>query len=226
MVSYARTDQIALCAEVAHSFVLDNGAYSIWKGSGTTPDWRGYMELVKEWRRHPGFDWAIAPDVIDGNEKENDELLGWFWGFRFLPNEIVPVWHMHESLDRLGRLVNDWPRVAIGSSGDWSEPGTLRWWQRISEAMSVACDQHGRPKAKLHGLRQSDPTLFSHIPYASTDSAHTAINVGLDQKWSGSYQPLTKAMRALVLRDRIEHHASAARWTNSSGVQKNLELVG
>ena len=53
------------------------------------------------------------PDVIDGDEASNDELLlAW-------PKELrgVPVWHLHESLERLQRLASEWPTVAFGSSG-------------------------------------------------------------------------------------------------------------
>ena len=92
--------------------------------------------------------------------------------------------------------------------------------------MAVACDSRGRPKTKLHGLRQMDPTIFAHIPYASVDSTVVARNVSLDKRWTGSYQPLTDQTRAIVLRERVELHASAARWNGSCGVQKNLELYG
>jgi len=52
------------------------------------------------------------------------------------------------------------------------------------------------------------------------------LNICQDTKWSGRYQPLTVETRALVMADRIEHHATAARWSGSAGIQKNLELVG
>jgi hypothetical protein len=82
------------------------------------------------------------------------------------------------------------------------------------------------PKARLHGLRQMDPTIFSHIPYASVDSTMVARNIGIDSAWRGPYQPPSKEVRALVLRQRIELHASAARWAGSAGVQPNLEMLG
>ena len=225
MVSYARPDQIALAAEIAQSFTLDNGAFSIWKQGGrlSVPD---YLAWVREWRTHPGFAWAVIPDVIEGSEQENDDLVALVTRLVPWSEEWVPVWHLHESLNRLALLVKHWPRVAFGSSGDYSEPGSPRWWQRMAEAMAVATDKDGRPLARLHGLRMMDPTIFSHIPFSSVDSTNVARNVSLDVKWKGTYQPLTEETRAIVLADRIEHHASAARWTGSMGVQKNLELVG
>ena len=221
MVSYAITDQMALAAEVCQSFALDNGAFSAWT-KGRTLDVGGYLAFVNKWRRHPGFDWALIPDVIDGSEAENDAL------FRHCLDRSVwvPVWHLHESIGRLDRLVGEWPRVAFGSSGDFAEIGTSRWWGRMSEALAVACDVDGVPRTKLHGLRMMDPTIFSHIPFASVDSTNVARNSGLDTKWRGPYQPLGEETRALVMVDRIEGHATAARWCGTGGIQKNLELVG
>ncbi len=221
-VSFAYPEQIALAAEVASSFSLDNGAFTVWKSGGKL-DVQGYATWCNEWQRHPGFDWCLIPDSIEGGEEENDELLS-DWP---LDGSIsVPVWHMHESLGRLERLVASYQRIAIGSSGEFANIGTPRWWGRMAEAMPIACDEHGRPRVKLHGLRQQDPTITSHIPYSSDDSTNAARNHALDTKWHGPYQPLTQRARALVLVDRIEGHASAARWNGSAGIQKNLELIG
>ena len=224
MVSFAWPDQIKLAAEICQSFALDNGAFSVWQQGGQL-DLRGYLDFVSEWALHPGFDWALIPDVIEGSEPENDLLIQQV-AAAFPFTEWVPVWHMHESLSRLEGLVNGWRRVALGSSGEYAEPGAERWWTRISQAMELICDEHGRPRAKLHGLRMMDPTIFSHIPFASVDSTMVARNSGMDSAWKGPYQPLSESVRGLVLVDRIESHAAAVRWTNSCGVQKNFELVG
>ena len=92
--------------------------------------------------------------------------------------------------------------------------------------MRIATDEGGMPRAKLHGLRMLDPVIFSHLPLASADSCNIARNIGLDKKWEGPYAPRSRAMRALIMMDRIEAHASARRWCGSAGVQQNLELLG
>ena len=74
LVSYADPQQIVIAAEVAQSFALDNGAFSVWK-QGVEVSWVAYYEWVEQWRRHPGFDWAVIPDVIDGDEAANDTLI-------------------------------------------------------------------------------------------------------------------------------------------------------
>jgi hypothetical protein len=223
MVSFAYPGQLPLAAEVAQSFVLDNGAFTAWKQARAV-DWSEYVAWVDSWKQHPGFDWCLIPDSIEGDEEENDHLISW-WANRS-DAASVPVWHLHESLERLERLVSESQRVALGSSGEFAVVGTSRWWSRMSEAMEVACDGEGKPLAKLHGLRMLDPAVFSHLPLSSADSTNVAQNIGVDVKWSGPYQPMTKHMRAAVLADRIEFHASASRWTRSCGVQKNLDLVG
>lgn len=224
MVSHAYPEQLPLVAEVCQSFALDNGAFTRWK-QGRQTDWSGYVEWVQVWAQHPGFDWCLIPDVIDGDESANDNLLAW-WRTLELAVPSVPVWHYHESLERLARLVANYRHVALGSSGEYATIGTLKWWGRTSEVMEVACDPEGRPRAALHGLRMLDPTIFSHLPLKGADSANIGQNVGIDKKWSGPYEPMTKETRALVMADRIEFHASASRWIGTGGIQKNLELVG
>lgn len=143
----------------------------------------------------------------------------------------IPVWHLHEDLGRLAYLVQCaegrvYPAVALGSSGQWATPGTDAWWVRMGEAMEIACDEQGRPKCKLHGLRMLNPTIFSHLPLASADSSNVARNINLDTRWTGTYQPLTPLQRALVLAERIELHATAHRWSRRHSIQQNFELIG
>jgi hypothetical protein len=225
MVSFARPDQIELVAEVCQSFTLDNGAFNLWSTSGATVDVDEYAAFVRRWERHPSFDWCVIPDVIDGTEHQNDVMMAlWFQaGMR----HGVPVWHMHESIARLVRLCHTHDRVALGSSGDYSTVGNAAWWGRMTDAMNTLCDADGHPPCKLHGLRMLDPTIFSQLPLASADSTNVARNIGIDSKWDRSpYAPRSKSVRAMVLADRIEHHASAARWQDTRGVQQNLELIG
>lgn len=223
MVSYSDFRQIEEAAEICQSIVIDCGTFGAWL-RGEQPDFVGYEAFVGKWLKHPAVDWVIIPDVIDGNEAKNDALI-WSWPF---PTAVsVPVFHLHESMKRLEFLCARFPRVALGSSGEFADPGTPRWWNRIAEIMEVVCDENGLPRVKLHGLRMLDPVLFSHLPLSSADSCNVARNIGIDSAWNGTYTPRSKWARAIVMMDRIEHHASAHRWCNrSSGVQQNMELLG
>jgi hypothetical protein len=228
MVSFAWPEEIELAAEICQSFALDNGAFTFWKAGGTGKvDVKAYADWVRKWCGHPGFDWAIIPDVVDGGEKENDFALSDWLKVSPIPIFLsVPVWHMHESNERLFRLCRIYSRVALGSSGEFSEPGNDKWWQRMGDAMDAICS-NGIPAARLHGLRMLNPTIFSQLPLSSADSTNVARNLGLDSKWeSGVYTPKSAAVRALVLVDRIEAHASAATWQRTRGNQCNLELIG
>lgn len=204
-----RRDDLAIVAEVCKSFVFDNSAFSVDRSGGQL-DVPGYTRWVEEWARHPGFAWGLIPDVIGGDEADNDALLrDWPVALRHVG---VPVWHLHESTERLVQLCQSWRTVALGSSGQWATPGTSAWWQRMAQAMAAICDESGRPMARLHGLRMLDPQIFSRLPLTSADSTNAAVNCGSLDRF-GIYLPPTAAQRAAVIADRIEQHNSASVWT-------------
>ncbi|MTZ12817.1 hypothetical protein GNE00_03620 [Pseudomonas sp. JL972] len=207
LVPFPRQDDVGIVADVCQSFVFDNGAFTVWRQGGLL-DVDRYTRWVDDWHRHPGFDWALIPDVIDGDEAANDHLLEQ-WP-RHLPG--VPVWHLHESLERLQRLASQWRVVALGSSGQWRSPGTAHWWKRIASAMEAVCDENGRPRCRLHGLRMLDPNIFTRLPFASADSTNAAVNGGSVTRF-GTYCPPTAGQRASVIAARIEAHNSAAIWS-------------
>jgi hypothetical protein len=209
-VSFAHQGQFGVAVQCAQSFALDNGAFSAWRNGSPILNWRAYYDWCTAAKRIPSCDFAIIPDVVEGGEADNDALLNewplprWFG---------VPVWHMHESLVRLERLAADYPRVAIGSSGEFSSIGTRIWWDRIGRAMRVLCDDQGYPACKLHGLRMLDPGIFTRLPFASADSTNIGRNIGIDSAWRGTYTPPTKAARAHLMRQRIESANAPACWT-------------
>lgn len=208
-VSYAHPEQLGVAAEFCASFALDNGAFPAWRAKRPIKDWRPFYEWAADAQRLPGCDFAVIPDVIDGTEAENDRLISdWPLGRHF----GAPVWHMHESLGRLAQLVNDWPRVYIGSSGEFDVVGTPAWWGRMELAMLVACDVQGRPVCRLHGLRMLNPRVFTRLPLSSADSTNIGRNIGIDQAWKGTYAPIGKDARALALRVRMEALNGAIRW--------------
>lgn len=221
LVSFRHPQQIKLVADVCSSFVLDNGAFTAWKSGQPIEDWGDYYAWVDQWRRHPGFDWALLPDVIDGGEDANDALLDeWPFGHAL----GVPVWHLHESLDRLTDLATVWPRVALGSSGEYARVGTQNWWTRIHRALESVCDADGQPACKLHGLRMLNPRVFCHMPLSSADSCNIALNIGKEARWKGTYTPPDKAWKALVMAARIEATQSASRWAGPE--QTELAIQG
>ena len=207
-VSFAHPEQLQLAQEVSSSFALDNGAFSAWKAECPIINWTPYYSWVSDNKRHPAFDFAVIPDVIDGTELDNDLLVA-AWP---LGTAGAPVWHLHESINRLKRLSESWQRVCLGSSGQYATIGTAAWYGRMSEAMDAICGGNGMPVCKLHGLRMLDPRIFTRFPFSSADSCNIARNIGIDKKWSGGYPPATKDYRAVIMRERIEQHQAAQAW--------------
>lgn len=223
LIPFPRPEDIGTAAEVCQSFCIDNGAFTAWKQGEPVTDWKPYYDFVIEWAQHPSFDWALIPDVIDGTEEDNDQLLT-RWPICLGMTAGVPIWHLHESLERLERLSKVYPRVALGSSGQWPTPGTDGWWDRMAEAMRVVCDRHGRPRCKLHGLRMLDPAIFHRLPLASADSTNAVRNSSNYSRF-GTYTPPSAAARMATIADRIEAHNSAAIWQQLE-VQNVLVLRG
>ena len=129
---------------------------------------------------------------------------------------------MDEPVERLARLAAAWPRVAFGSSRQFRTPGTQAWWGRLQQALAAVCDEPGRPKVKLHGLRMLSPHIVEHVPFASADSAYVSRKVGL-ANWDGCYKQASREARAHVLVDYYEASQSAAVWT---GIPAQEELFG
>lgn len=205
-ISFAHAGQLGLASEICQSFALDNGAFSFWK-TGKEVDWTQYYGFVAQWMHHPRFDFAIIPDVIGLGEAENDRLIDeWPHG----ANVGVPVWHMDESDERLVRLANQFPRVAIGSCGEYDVKFPRRCVAKLKDVLQHIVDENGYPICKLHGLRMLNKAVFQHIPLASADSTNVARNIGIDKAWKGTYSPQSKETRAAVMVERIEAMNSAS----------------
>jgi hypothetical protein len=224
-VSFRHPDQLTIALDAAQTFAVDNGAFSAWRSGAPVTDWRLYYEWIAELHRYPNFDFAVIPDVIDGDEEANDALLD-EWPWRTVAKHVgAPVWHLHESLERLQRLALAWPRICLGSSGEYAQIGTPRWWCRMAEAMNVICDKSGLPVCKLHGLRMLNPEVFTRFPFASADSTNIGQNIGIDSAWRGTYTPPTKEARAALMRERIESHQALTFWDRKTvHIQKPFEL--
>jgi hypothetical protein len=223
LVPWPRSEDIGAVAAYCQSFCLDNGAFSAWQSGKPIESWRPYYAWVREWCQHPGFDFAVIPDVIDGTEADNDRLV--VECARIMPHwvQMSPVWHMHESLDRLHQMVNTnkAKRVCIGSSADIGQPSphNQKFTKRMEEAMAVACDSEGRPICKLHGLRMLNPEVFKMYPLASADSTNAAQNYG-------RYKAPTQSQQRAVIADPIERINSAAVWIPANEEQEQFQLTG
>lgn len=207
LIPFPRPEDAETAFEVCQTVCIDNGAFSAWKQGNPITDWSAYYDFCRVWHRHPAFAWAIIPDVIDGTEEDNDALLI-EWDDQI---DGVPVWHLHESLDRLDRLCVQWPRIAFGSSGEFAQSGTPKWWKRMIQAMDVYCYEDGRPRTRSHGLRMASQEYTSRFPFSSVDSTNVAQNANLLPRF-GTYTAPTRWQRAEAIAHRMEAFETAAVW--------------
>lgn len=167
LVSFAYPGPVRMAHEIGQSVCLDNGAFSVWR-SGKSVDWAKFYDWADEWLNCPTT-WAIIPDVIEGDAATQDALIEqWPHGGRG-----APVWHMHEPIDRLCRLTDEWARVCLGSSGQYAVVGSMPWRERMDAAFNAVAKRHQR-MPWLHGLRMQG--VGTEYPFGSVDSADVARN--------------------------------------------------
>lgn len=204
LVSYARPDQIKKIAAIRCKLVLDNGAFSTWRKAANDngkewwrKHWEGYYDFVGEWFSR--IEWFIIPDVIEGSEQENDELIGQVP--EWLMPKAVPVWHSDESIERLVRLCERFSRVAIGCCGPHRSIRSAAWKSRMTEAFSAIYVERNMT-VKIHGLRMLDGRALSQFPFDSADSTNVATNV---PKTMARLPNITdKLHRTAIMRHTIE----------------------
>ena len=169
----AQNIAIASVAAFALSAIVDNGAFSYWKSGTVIDDWSFFYDKLAKVYHHPKIAFFVIPDVITGGESENDELI------RQVPAEFrdkaAPTWHMHESIRRLLVLADTWPRVCIGSSGEYAAVRSKPWIRRMHHAMKALIVTGRAPL--LHGLRMLDGRVMGNYPLATADSTNLATNV-------------------------------------------------
>lgn len=167
-VSHTRPTDCARAHQYGQSVMLDNGAFSKWR-SGKATDWAKYYDWVDPWLDYPTT-WAVIPDEIEGDAAVQDALIAqWPHGDRG-----VPVWHMHEPLDRMLRLLDAWPRICFGSSAQYATVGSPSWRARIEEAFDAINRRHRRTPW-IHMLRGMQCVKWEY-PFASVDSADVGRN--------------------------------------------------
>lgn len=167
-ISHAAPADVARCHQIGQSVMLDNGAFSAWK-TGKAVNWTGYYDWADKWL-DCATTWAVIPDVITGSDEDQDALIAqWPHG-----HKGVPVWHMHEPIDRLVRLTLEWPKVCIGSSAQYAVVLSPAWVRRM-DAVWNAVERHHRRTPPMHMLRGM-ALSGREWPFASVDSTDIARN--------------------------------------------------
>lgn len=204
-VSFARPEQMKKIALIPNHIRLDNGAYSAWdkaKKKKIVVDWgkrsEKFYDFVGKW--YSRIDWFLIPDVIEGDEAENDAQLALVPSW--LKPKSVPVWHSDESIYCLIRLSESFEWVAIGCCGPHRNIRSRWWEQRMDEVFTELYIKRDS-KVKLHCLRMLDVRVLGKYPFASADSTNVAVNVPKTEK---RFPEITdKLARTAVLRAAIEN---------------------
>lgn len=156
--------------EIGQSVMWDNGGFSAFT-QGKPLDVPGFYAWIEDKLQHPH--WAVIPDVIGGDEQQQRELLK-TWPF---PKWLgAPVWHLDKSIDYLLFLADTYPRICLGSSGEYWEVGSERWCRRMDVAFNALAKRH---MPWIHGLRMLGMGGMEW-PLASADSTNVAQNYKRD----------------------------------------------
>lgn len=219
LIPWKRPDDLERAMEFSRGFIADNSAYTFWR-TGEEPNWSDYPKWLKGFARHPRFHFAFIMDAIDGSEKDNDDLIKLWDKLAWHPIHIkgVPVWHMHESIDRLIRLAKRWGDIAIGSSGQWPNPGVGSWWDRMDEAFDAITDEDGYPIAKVRGLRMLRRDIIERYPFASCDSTNAVQNGSREAQKNG----VDRLWGCQTIARRTEQVISPSIWNRKQRQQADL----
>lgn len=188
-VSHAAPQDVERVHLIGQSVMLDNGAFSAWK-AGKATNWQAYYVWCEKWLQSPST-WAVIPDEIDAGAQMQDALIGeWPHG-----EKGAPVWHMDESIDRLLRLIDNWPRVCIGSTDEYAVVMSEAWERRMDDAWNRV-SQSRRFLPNLHMLRGMQLS-GRRWPFASVDSTDIGRNHnraqntprGMADRWDAMQTP-------------------------------------
>ena len=194
-VSHSAPQDVERVHAIGQSVMLDNGAFSAWKKKRAV-NWTAYYLWCERWLCSPST-WAVIPDEIDAGAQLQDALIkDWPHGAKG-----APVWHMDEPLDRLLRLIDEWPRVCIGSTDRYAVVLSPVWERRMDECWN-AIAQLRRFLPVVHMLRGMQLS-GERWPFASVDSTDIGRNHNRPQntprlmadRWDALQTPTSWSLR-------------------------------
>lgn len=167
-VSYAYPSPSKFALQYGQSVMWDNGAFSI-HTRGEAVNWNNFYKWVED--KLSPVHWAVCPDIIGGLPSENYALAK---SYPLNKNQAAVVWHLHEPLDQIGRLMDlGFGKLCFGSSGDYWQVGSERWEARVDSAWNWIVKRG--PIPWVHMLRGLS-LCGDRWPFASADSNNVAVN--------------------------------------------------
>lgn len=165
-VSFANPADADWCLANGQSVMWDNGAFSFREKGGLDSD--AFARWVEPRLAPPH--WCVIPDVINGPEEQQRQLVN-AWGLR--RDLSAPVWHMSLSIDWLLELADRFPRICFGSTSQYWQVGSEPWERRADEAFNALAKRG--PLPWVHMLRGL-ALCGDRWPFASADSVNVARN--------------------------------------------------
>lgn len=185
-------ERVDLALHLCQGVMWDSGAFTIWRSGQGALDVRAYYDWLEP--RISPVHWAVVPDVIGGDDREQRELIR-SWPFR--KDYGAAVWHMGLPIYYLLELADTWPRICFGSSAEYAVVGSEPWERRCDEAFNALARRH-RWLPWIHMLRGMDLN-GTRWPFASTDSAVVARNYRRDRRdpktWIGELDSIQNPIR-------------------------------
>lgn len=176
LISYLTPQNYVKAVEINCKIYFDNGAFTFYmneekrKKHNFNNDYENFYNFLE----NKIFEHFFIPDIINGTEKANNILIQQVPSY--LKSKAIPVFHLHESLERLEFIISNWSYIALGSSQEYWKIGNLSWFIRMNEIMKILCDKDGKPKVKIHMLRCLNKDIFTKFPFFSGDSSNFARN--------------------------------------------------
>ena len=172
-VSFYNPQDAKTCMQIGQSVMWDNGAFSSFK-NGEKLNYKKYYSWLEDKLGHPH--WCVIPDIIDGSIAEQKKLL---LQFPYPAELSAPVWHIALDINYLYFLIDRYPRVCFGSSGDYWNVGSMKWCERVDYVFNQLVKKY-KYIPNIHMLRGLS-LGGTKYPFASADSVNVARNFK-DQK--------------------------------------------
>lgn len=200
-VPFPRPEGLHDILRIAQSVMFDNGAFTIWRQGGRL-DPAAFYKWLEPILSPPH--WAVVPDEIDGDLEAQYRLLStWPWQTFGYAN-CAAVFHLHMPLSHLGFLCNAYPKVCLGSSGQFANIGTDAWTRRMDEIFNFLAQRRVMPW--IHGLRMLG-CADGPWPLSSADSTNVAQNFKRDGGCAECKAAPIDAMQPQRWKRRPEHPA-------------------
>jgi len=118
------------------------------------------------------------------------------------------VFHLHMPMEHLHFLVSAYPKVCLGSSGEYAEIGTPHWTRRMDEIFDFLAKRRVMPW--IHGMRMLGQ-CDGPWPLASADSTNVAQNFKI------------RTGCADCLAGRIDRVQPASKWVGAAQAALEME---